>query len=356
MSLLIAEEVLRRGRQRNADRTMLAALLQSFLLFGVKHGIDPVALCAEAGIRMPDIADADKQVPHAWFFALRAGILRRLPDKMVAVELGTFVTPDQMGYLGLAVKYGANGRDATQLIARCLRLVDSNYEQFPLRFETEGALAGLHVPAEALGPPDPPECVESLFVNCVHTLKHLIARDVVPREVSFAHDRDAAYADKLSTWFRCPVRFNQHAHVFRIDAELLEAPCIHADTAASKHFEAQIERMLVDRREPFIAQVERMLAARLATGAFSQDDLARALALSTRTMQRKLKELGVSYQELLSQVRRRMAEGLLREGTHPIFEIAFALGYDDVSSFSRAFRSWTGLSPQAFRQQGTQQS
>lgn len=338
-----------RGQQRNAERTVLAALVQSFIMFAVKQGLDPREVCAAAAVPSEALVDADRQVPHAWFFAIRRAIIERLPELHVGIELGTFVTPDQMGYVGLAIKHSTRGIDMLQSYARGLRLVDSIYETYPIQFavETDQVRVGVH--ADALGPPDPPECVEALGVSTVFALRALTGLPVVPRSVRFAHERDAPAQRALETFFGCRVEFDQPLHEFTIDRAAMEAPCIHADEAASRHFDAQVLRLLGERALPFVTHVEREIALRLTRGNFSQECVAASLGLSVRALQRRLKAHELSYQELLSKVRERLAEGLLARPTPPIYEVAFALGYDDVSSFNRAFRAWKGLAPQEYR-------
>lgn len=337
------------GRRRNAERTVLAMLVQSFALFGVKYGLDPRELCEAAGVNPADLVDSDRQVPHAWFFGVRKALIERLPDKLVSVELGTFVTPDQMGYIGQAIKHAPNGFELIRLLIRGLSLLDSVYERHPIRFEVADGEARLRVSAAALGPPDPPECVESLFATLVFNLGALTDARPVARSVCFAHERSPSVQRKLRDFFGCPVQFGQDEHLVTLELRALKAPNVHANSEASRHFEEQVNRLLIARQEPFVTTVERRLAALLSSGAFSQDAIARAMGMSGRSLQRRLQEHGVTYNGLLSRTRRTLAEGMLSNGRTAVYEVAFALGYDDVSSFHRAFRAWTGLTPKAWR-------
>lgn len=79
--------------------------------------------------------------------------------------------------------------------------------------------------------------------------------------------------------------------------------------------------------------------------------VAEALQLSERTLQRRLKEEGAVFNTLLRELRQALAEEKLHDGCYSITEIALSLGYNDSSSFSKAFRQWTGQNPSAFRQQ-----
>ena len=93
--------------------------------------------------------------------------------------------------------------------------------------------------------------------------------------------------------------------------------------------------------------------AELSSGPPTLPETARALGISTRTMQRQLKEEGTTYAEVLDALRREMAAGLLHNHTLAIYEVAFLLGYSEPSTFYRAFRRWHGMSPGDYRREET---
>jgi AraC-like DNA-binding protein len=80
-------------------------------------------------------------------------------------------------------------------------------------------------------------------------------------------------------------------------------------------------------------------------------DVAEQLGQTTRTLQRKLKEAGSSFQEVLDQTRRELAEHYLAQAELSITDIAYMLGFQEQSSFNHAFKDWTGVNPGAFRAQ-----
>lgn len=83
----------------------------------------------------------------------------------------------------------------------------------------------------------------------------------------------------------------------------------------------------------------------------SLEEVAKALAMSPRSLRRKLESEGTHYKSVLDQERQQIAEQLLRGSNMKLDELAFHLGYTDSASFSRAFRRWTGCSPGEFRNQ-----
>ena len=107
---------------------------------------------------------------------------------------------------------------------------------------------------------------------------------------------------------------------------------------------AQIER------NDIIAQVRAAFVELLPSGDCSKENVAARLNMSERTLQNQLTERDTSYRDLLNETRRELAEQYMCQGLHSVSEVAFLLGFSEISSFSRVFRSWTGVSPSEFRE------
>jgi AraC-like DNA-binding protein len=102
---------------------------------------------------------------------------------------------------------------------------------------------------------------------------------------------------------------------------------------------------------PIRAKVENALVGALPKGSATVSNIARALAMSARSLARRLNEESTSYTEVLDSVRRELAIRYLEDKTFSISQIAWLLGYSEVSSFNHAFRRWTSTSPKAVRSQ-----
>ena len=101
----------------------------------------------------------------------------------------------------------------------------------------------------------------------------------------------------------------------------------------------------------FRRRVEAELEPRLAEGEIGIAPVARALGCSRQTLYRRLKAEGLTFGQVLDDLRRRRSLALVRDAARPVKEIAWRLGFSDPAAFSRAFKRWTGKSPQAFRAQ-----
>jgi AraC-like DNA-binding protein len=116
--------------------------------------------------------------------------------------------------------------------------------------------------------------------------------------------------------------------------------------------ERQAEEMIAHQPAPdaLTWEVRRVLASRIARGDTQIQSVARALSTSTRSLQRRLAAVGLSYNQLLDQVRKEAAERHLTDSALSITEIAYLLGYSEPAAFNSAFKRWYDETPQGFRQ------
>ena len=98
-----------------------------------------------------------------------------------------------------------------------------------------------------------------------------------------------------------------------------------------------------------LASVRRAVGESMRNGDPKLAQVAGRIAIGPRTLQRRLNDYDVDFKTLVDDTRRRFALNYLRDRRHTLAEIAYLLGYSEVSAFNRAFRRWTGTTPQVFR-------
>lgn len=161
-----------------------------------------------------------------------------------------------------------------------------------------------------------------------------------------------AHADSYRVLFDSPTHFNTQANNLQFDAGYLSLP-VRRDEAA---LQQMLQRALLltvrpYRRDRLLVEKVRQTLAQHPENSRNADDLAAWLNMSARTLHRQLKEEGASLQELKDAVRRDVAMAQLRRTSRPLKQVAEAAGFQNEKSFIRAFKNWTGTSPEAFRQQ-----
>jgi AraC-like DNA-binding protein len=170
--------------------------------------------------------------------------------------------------------------------------------------------------------------------------------DWSPRSVSFIHHEPAS-TERHQRLFRAPVRFSQPHDALAFDRALLARPLLTAEPALAGVLERQAE-LLLTRLPPqgsLRGAVRRALLPALPGGEPRIERVAKALAMTPRTLQRRLSEDGITFQGLLDDLRRELANHYLQGQGRPAAEVAFLLGFADPSAFRRAFKRWTGSSP-----------
>jgi AraC-like DNA-binding protein len=176
--------------------------------------------------------------------------------------------------------------------------------------------------------------------------------DIVPIRVTFAHLAPKDDSEHRR-FFRTAVRFDAGSNSMLLKGVDASRPMRGRDEALSLIIERRLDKALAERTRqitgPLSAQVRYMMVKQLGETPLTPESIARALAVSARTMSRRLAEEGTSFRSLLDDVRRDFACALLQDRSSNIGDIAFFLQYSEPAAFHRAFRRWTGQTPRQFR-------
>lgn len=168
------------------------------------------------------------------------------------------------------------------------------------------------------------------------------------------HDRSRSQCEKL---FGKRLRLGAKRISVRLNRQMLSTPLPEADAFLRKRLDASLEDMLSDMPNvEFAEQVKQRIRILVAEREVSEELVATPFNMSPRHLRRKLSETQTTYEKLLDEVRMELAIRLIQDGKLNLGRIAFELGFLDPSSFTRAFRRWTGMSPTAFRGQFNKQA
>jgi AraC-like DNA-binding protein len=151
--------------------------------------------------------------------------------------------------------------------------------------------------------------------------------------------------------FGAQLHWSQPRNAIVLSAAQARLPCVHAsDTLHALHERALEAALEAELEDALLGRVRAALASRVGPDLPTMAGVARAVGLSERTLQRRLGERGTSFERLLQDVRRQRTLELLAQPSLTIQSVALEMGYHDASSFHRAFRAWTGLTPAVYRQ------
>lgn len=330
------------------ERLVLAALPIAQLVFGLSQGVEPERLCETAGLSLPQLQDRDRFVPHTWKLALWDALRQLCPDPEVGIAFGKFITADHLGYVGQVFRHAAHGLDILHKLLRFGRLFDSGSPRDAARIDvTHDTISVLASTPDA---PNRLECVEATLFGVVTQLQAFL--DVPVRVLELhTHQTDQRNRAAYEAFFACPIYFGSRHEGLVFAREPLLSPVRGANPRVAERIEDYVAKTFaLDRGESLEAALQAVVRQQLRAGEFSQQAAARALGLGVRALERRLRKSGTSFGQLVEEARRGEALRLLRETDAAIYEIAFCLGYQDVSSFNRAFRRWFGAAPRSYRE------
>ena len=268
----------------------------------------------------------------------------------LALHFGSRIPVVALGVLGYALMCCRNLRELTEMLARYHRLiggdlaisVEENDNQLALRLE-DGVFEHRVQPLDC----------EIFFAAAATSLRQLGLPDLASLRVELAYPAPAYRA--LYRKMICEdVHFDARENRLVIDRTALDLPLQFANPVLLKLYRQQCEETLAasQRSAGYSAELRRWLLER--PGRFPPfEEAAAVLHMSPRTLRRRLGEEGTTYQQLVHELRRQLAQNWLREGMLSVAEIAGMLGYADVSNFRRAFIGWTGHSPARYRRART---
>ena len=316
-----------------------------------KHGVAAAPLLHRAGLSELDLAaegDNSRRIPaiaQAKFLDLAA---EAMDDSAFGLHLAGQIDPRDAGiffYVGSAAR---DVGEALALYSRYCRIMNE-----AVRLKLTPTPGGIAAEIEFTGLPRYATRHNIEFIlGCVKTaLRAVTGRNVSPTTVAFGHNRNSDVRE-FERYFGCPVEFGGQTNLLTLSDDVLRTPLTTAD------------RKLLDAIRPFCdmaakerntglgtlrAAVENEVERLLPDGKAQVQTIAKNLALSVRTLSRRLSDEGATYADVVDQLRRSLALQYLKEPGMSLSQISWLLGYEGSTSFNHAFKRWTGRSPSVAR-------
>ena len=288
----------------------------------------------------------NERLPLRSLMGLLERAAREMGDHQFGLNLGMEMNPEDYGpvgrYIGTAPTLlemiMRSGRAVPYHASRCkfgLLVADGlaywqfcNYDSFTI---------GRRHQADHVIPP------------ALQGMRRFLGPSWLPLRLEVEYDRPPNWRT-LEEWIGVPVVYGAIANAFVFDEALLyNTP--HREIPAKEAMTWRELRQFAQRRPPrtHVEAAREVLRMRLFDASVDIDGTAKLLGIASRTLQRQLAEENLTYRDLVQQLRMQRAADLLRESAEPVTSIAYALGYSDLASFTRAFRQWTGRPPSHYR-------
>ena len=323
----------------NVARALLSLISES--------GMSTAHLCRGLGFGYAQLLDLDVRLSYRQTRTLITRALRAMGDPALGLSTGIRQTPVSWGFAGLAMltcktlgeamRYGLEHQGDTGALMEH----QASQQKDELVIEVKPKVFDLDIE---------PFLVEEAFSSAVAIVRRLAGPGFNPLRIELAYSRPA-YADSYSRVFRCPIKFKAGKNRLISEAHWLTTRLPDYDDITCAPLRAKLDQLL-DRGVSYDALIE-SLRSHIRTHLDDPQALqtfARQLNMSERTLRRRLTQSGVSYSQLLDQIRHERACDLLSNTAMTLAQIAHTLGYSDARVLRRAFKRWTGTLPSEQRQ------
>jgi len=333
-------------RQESRGNTTLSTWASMIWKALEARGIDPTPIFKQAGIAASNLDDPLLRIPVSLMTKLWLLAVAATDDAAFGLAVAQQVNPSSFHALGFSALASKNSQDALQRILRYAKVITDSID---IQLHQQGNDMSLVVDTQAGYPQYADACFEALMATPLHFSRAYIQWNPAPDLVCFRHTcygKIKNYED----FFGCEVLFNQaNNSVLFNDYRSLIKDFVTANATLAKANDDVIESYLHSRSLNTTSHsLRNYLAKNLVKKVPSIGLAAKALNMSERKLQQQLKNEGSQFKHILDEVKQAYAIQWLNEGQKSISQIAWDLGFKEVSSFSRAFKCWTGQSPSGF--------
>jgi len=331
-----------------SEPTYLVRIAQLLLDDAERAGASRDAILRDLGLGATIFANPDARLPLATVAAIARAVVASAHGPAFGLRAGAARTVRDAGLIGYLMQHSATLRDALGRLARFGRIMgDHNH----IEIDETGSGATIvfdgHPVLEAIY-----ELTELDVAWVVGGVRKMTSADVTPLEVRFPFT-DPAHVAELRAFFRCPLQFMAPHVAIVLKRGDLDLPVAASDPTLAGYLDRLAEDAVkaLGEDDTTTGRLRQVLWSRLTDGAPTLATAAAAMAVSERTLQRRLSDEGTTFAGALSQLRQDLAVRLLEDRTLAVYEVSFLLGYAEPTAFHRAFRRWRGMSPRQFREQ-----
>jgi len=329
-----------------AADTHRAQRILRLLIAAQNHGLDRGLLLRQIELSEDQIRDPDSRVPVEKTLRLWRRITHQLDDPDVGLEVGSTFKIREAGVVGYAMLHSDTLLGALRRIVRFAKLLNQRAE---LALEDQGDRWRLQALQQPLIP-NFRQPIDEGIAGLMTGFREITGRKILAAGLYFNYARpeDTSAHRRL---LGAELHFDEPAAAIVLWDRDVRAPTVAADRSLTRYLDelAQVHLDALPKIDSYSARVRQAVWPHLSEGLPAIPQIASELALSTRSLQRRLREEGTSFAAVVDDLRREKAQLLLRDPHLAVYEVGYLLGYSDPSTFHRAFRRWQGTSPSRFR-------
>ena len=309
-----------------------------------------MGLPAQALLRQAKLPATLHVTPNAWlttaqYFALWRAVEALSQDPAIGLRMTNSTDSAVHPPATMAAFFALDFRDGLHRLARFKRLCAPE----ELSVTESGGECRVALRWLFAQEPEPDAAADVTFAVILELGRRGTGQHITPRRVEMV--RSGSVTEAHRSYFDAPIRTGCAENALVLDAADLDLPFPGYNPDLLAIMEPSLAASLgeIKAQTSLAEQVKILIKRRLASGKPEIADIARELGMSERTLQRRVTEQGSSYRALLDDARQELGRQLLADDQNGIDDIAFLLGFQDTSSFYRAFRSWEGVTPAQWR-------
>lgn len=334
------------------DDTLSSGSFNLILYAARQRGADSSALCRAVGVDPAVLQNPDGRVPIRAVQALWQEAVRVTDEPDLPLQLGELINPLSLGVLAYVMMHCPTLGKAIEKLCQYQDIACEGVQTVG-RLRDGRFYLSLTLTSKAIIYPD--YTLASEFSIYQSAFRALTGQAIVAEEIRFAFPEPKNRVTFERVFAPAKLTFNAGETVLVLDANCLNTPILNANPSLFPLFEQHAGELL--RKLRTTTEVPVALSVRVKQEIFALlkgeepalAAVADGLAMGIRTLQLHLKEEGVTYQQLLDEVRHELAVRHLRESHFSTTDIAYLLGFSEPSVFYRTFKKWTGSTPGAFR-------
>lgn len=329
--------------------TVPAHYVRTLLRSAQRNGLDRERILGDIDISADLLTQEKARVPTASFVTLCAYLTEQLQDE----NCGMMKQPTRIGSFAMMCNACINCPDLGQFLQRCTEFHAMVNDCMVIELLRDGDIASYSISPRP-GLVDEDDLIIMILLSITHRLASwAIGQTVALDSVAISRERPG-YAHEYNFLFMAPVQFAQNTNSIRFSANYLDMP-IRRDHHELEQFLNQSAMRLMSNPDLDNSLVSRIrsIIKHDVDGNFPEfERVADKLHLTTATLRRRLRSEGSSYQQLKDDIRRDTAIHLLSRGTASMEQVAESVGFSEPTSFFRAFKRWTGVTPRAYLKSG----
>jgi len=325
-----------------------ARVMNSLEAFSASKGVDFQRLAERCGIDPAVLGDPEGVIRFEAYADLLEHAASECGDDAFGLKFGMQFPRGPLGIYYYMIISSPTIRAALIHSVRFFRLVTTGY---PVTFEEKNGV-GLYEWRYPKHCDNIAQLSDSMLGILVDKIRQMSDDSWMPLKVEFAHPAPKA----RHTFFHLlgnAIEFNTPATRLSIDSNTLSRPSKYHDPYLIRELEGLAEKMLgiFPRSSGIVERTMDHIIRTLPEGEADEATVAASLAMSVRELQRELSAAGTTFTMVREEIRVETAKRLLEQSDLNLTEIAFLLGFSELSAFSRSAKSWFGVSPSAYRRQ-----